>query len=115
MVEGVRFLHASGLQLGSPLFGVGGLPYDLRSIMVNARYRAAARIFAAAIEAQVDFVLLSGDVLGETALAPRSCWFQSASLHVRRRRSMLPGGRTAGIRTPVRSAARRGRHLPEAE
>jgi DNA repair protein SbcD/Mre11 len=77
-VDGVRFLHAGELYLGAPLFGVGGLPYHLRSLMVNARYRAAERVFAAAIEQGVDFVLLVGNVLSESAAGPRPCWYLAA-------------------------------------
>lgn len=73
--HGLRFIHASELHLGAPLFGVGGLPYPLRTMMVNARYRAAERVFARAIESRVDFVLLVGNVLSESASGPRPCWF----------------------------------------
>lgn len=74
-VDGIRFLHASDLHLGAPLFGVGGLPYHLRSIMVNARYRAAQRMFDAAIAQQVDFIVLAGGVIAESAAGPRPSWF----------------------------------------
>lgn len=74
-VDGVRFLHAGELKLGSPLFGVGGLPYQLRSILADARYRAADRLFSAAISARVDFVLLVGGVLNEPGAGARPCWF----------------------------------------
>lgn len=77
-VDGVRFLHAGELNLGAPLFGVSGLPFDLRSNIVNARYRAAERVFATAIQQRVDFVLLVGGVLGEAATSPRACWFLAA-------------------------------------
>ncbi|MBL8851299.1 MAG: hypothetical protein JNG89_16575 [Planctomycetaceae bacterium] len=77
-VDGVRFLHAGELNLGAPLFGIGGLPYHLRTLMVNARYRAAERVFAAAIEQRVDFVLLAGNLLSESAAGPRPCWFLAA-------------------------------------
>ena len=77
-VDGVRFLHAGALNLGAPLFGIGGLPYHLRSLMVNARYRAAERVFAAAIAQRVDFVLLAGNVLNDADTSPRPCWFLAA-------------------------------------
>jgi len=74
-VEGVRFLHAGDLNLGAPLFGIGGLPYQLRSIIADARYRAAERLCSAAISSKVDFVLLVGGVVGESAAGPRPFWF----------------------------------------
>jgi DNA repair exonuclease SbcCD nuclease subunit len=74
-VEGVRFLHAGELNLGSPLFGIGGLPYQLRSIVADARYRAVERLCSAAIRSNVDFVLLAGGVVSESAGGPRPYWF----------------------------------------
>lgn len=74
-VEGVRFLHAGELNLGAPLFGIGGLPYQLRSIMADARYRAVERLCTAAINSHVDFVLLVGGVISESANGPRPYWF----------------------------------------
>lgn len=73
--QAVRFVHAAELNLGAPLFGVGGLPYPLRSLMVNARYRAAERMFSTAIDGHADFVLLTGGVISEAASGPRACWF----------------------------------------
>ena len=70
-----RFLHTSDFHLGSPLFGVSGLPSDLRHLMVDARYRAVERVFDVALEEQVDFLVVSGGVLGESATDPRCMWF----------------------------------------
>jgi DNA repair exonuclease SbcCD nuclease subunit len=85
VVDGLRFLHAGELNLGVPLFGVGGLPYHLRSMMVSARYRAAERVFAAAIEQRVDFVLLVGGVFGDSTTGPRASWFLAAQCEALRR------------------------------
>ena len=74
-VDGVRFLNAGELNLGAPLFGIGGLPYQLRSIMADARYRAVERLCTAAINSSVDFVLLVGGVISESASGPRPYWF----------------------------------------
>ena len=70
-----RFLHASDFELGTPIFGVAGLPADLRSLMATARYRAAERVFDAAIDENVDFVLLSGGIMGDLPRDSRGMWF----------------------------------------
>jgi DNA repair exonuclease SbcCD nuclease subunit len=71
----VRFLHASELRLGAPLFGVADLPPKLREAMIDARYRAAERVFDVALAEGVDFVVLSGGVLSDAAAGPRGLWF----------------------------------------
>jgi hypothetical protein len=71
----VRFVHAGELNLGAPLFGIGGLPFPLRSLMVNARYRAAERVFDTALQSNADFVLLTGGILCASGGGPRPCWF----------------------------------------
>jgi hypothetical protein len=73
--ETVRFLHASDLKLGAPLFGVAGLPANVRDCMINARYRAAERVFDVALAEGADFVVLSGNVISELGAGPRGLWF----------------------------------------
>ena len=73
--ETVRFLHASDLKLGAPLFGVAGLPGDLRQCLINARYRAAERVFDVALAEGVEFVVLSGGVMSDLGAGPRGLWF----------------------------------------
>jgi DNA repair exonuclease SbcCD nuclease subunit len=73
--ETVRFLHASDLKLGAPLFGVAGLPADLRDCMINARYRAAERVFDVALAEGAEFVVLSGNVISELGPGSRGLWF----------------------------------------
>lgn len=72
-VETLRFLHASELRLGAPLFGVADLHPTLQDILIDGRYRAAERIFDAALAEQVDFVVLAGGVC--PAADPRGMWF----------------------------------------
>lgn len=71
----VRFLHASELRLGAPLFGVADLPPQLRDAMIDARYRAAESVFDAALAEGVEFVVLSGGVLSDATAGPRGLWF----------------------------------------
>lgn len=57
------FLHASDLHLEQPILGVSEAPDWLRDRLLDAPIEAARRVFDAAVSRQVDFVLLSGDVL----------------------------------------------------
>jgi DNA repair protein SbcD/Mre11 len=57
------FIHASDFRLDTPCHGVAGLPADLQDCFVRSRYLAAQRVFDAAIEHEVDFVVLSGGLL----------------------------------------------------
>lgn len=63
MSASCRFLHASDLHLEQVPRGLGEVAERPRAALAEAPYRAAARIFDAAIEEEVDFVLLVGDVL----------------------------------------------------
>ena len=57
-----RFLHASDLHLEAPVCGVDEVPDHLHDLFLDAPFRAAERLFEAAIAERVDFVLLAGDV-----------------------------------------------------
>lgn len=70
----LRFLHTSDLNLGAPLFGVADLPRHLRDLMLDARDRAAERVFDTALTENVDFVVISGGVLGAPPRGPRGLW-----------------------------------------
>ena len=63
-----RFIHASDLQLDLPIAGVVDAPESLVELLVSAPMRAAERVFDAAIDQQVDFVVLSGNLVD-----PASC------------------------------------------
>lgn len=73
--ETVRFLHASDLALGAPLFGVAGLPFNVRQCLINARYRATERVFDVALAEGVEFVILSGGVMSQLGAGPRGLWY----------------------------------------
>ncbi len=70
-----RFLHASDLQLDVPLAGPVGLSASLRKRLAEAPYRSAEAVFTAAIEEQVDFVLLAGGALNLDQAAPSEVHF----------------------------------------
>jgi DNA repair exonuclease SbcCD nuclease subunit len=73
--ELIRFLHASDFHLEQPLYGMSAVPDHLRSLMVDAPYQAATRVFDSAILEHVDFVLLSGDIADLGAAGPRAIAF----------------------------------------
>lgn len=70
-----RFLHASDLHLEHVAGGLAEVPDHLRAALVDAAYRAAERVFDAAIKHRVDFVLLSGDVIEPSAAGARGIVF----------------------------------------
>ncbi len=67
----LRFLHASDLHLGRPLEGVAQVPAALRELFRDATYRALTRLVDHALAAQVDFVVLAGDVLDAESAGAR--------------------------------------------
>lgn len=71
----LRFLHASDLRLHEPLTGPIDPPEFLRTALVEAPYDAARRVFDAALENKVDFLLLTGDTVDYDAAGPRSLVF----------------------------------------
>jgi DNA repair exonuclease SbcCD nuclease subunit len=75
-----RFLHASDLHLERPLAGVTEAPDHLRSLFLEAPYQAAQRVFDAALQEQVDFVIFAGDVLDPALCGPRGAIFLSEQL-----------------------------------
>lgn len=59
--EPLRFIHAAGLLVDHQLRDVPPLPPAAREIVENATVSAFERVISAAIERNVDFVLLAGD------------------------------------------------------
>jgi hypothetical protein len=71
----LRFLHASDLRLHEPLTGPIDPPEFLRTALLEAPYDAARRVFDAALENKVDFLLLTGDTVDFDTAGPRSLVF----------------------------------------
>ncbi|MFG0297168.1 MAG: exonuclease SbcCD subunit D [Maioricimonas sp. JB045] len=69
-----QFLHAADLVLDAPVFGVADLPAAARDVLLDARYLAARRVFDVALESDVDFVVLAGNVL-DTGYGVRAAYF----------------------------------------
>lgn len=68
--ESFRFIHASDFHLETPLGDLDALPPQLREAMVEAPRRAAAAVFDAALADNIDFLVLSGDLLSPSAAGP---------------------------------------------
>lgn len=71
----LRFIHAGGLHLERPLSGVTEVPDHLRDLFVEAPYQAARRIFDAALDQRVDFVIVVGELLSPWGAGPRGALF----------------------------------------
>ncbi|MFK7735974.1 MAG: exonuclease SbcCD subunit D [Pirellulaceae bacterium] len=61
--ESFRFIHASDFHLERPMQDIYDLPEHLRQALVDAPWKAAESVFEHAILENVDFILLSGDLL----------------------------------------------------
>jgi DNA repair exonuclease SbcCD nuclease subunit len=70
-----RFLHASDLHLELPFQGLAEVPEHLQQRLLDAPFRAAKQVFEAAIAEQVEFVVLSGDVINPELAGPRAIMF----------------------------------------
>ncbi|QDV47859.1 putative metallophosphoesterase YhaO [Stieleria neptunia] len=68
--ESFRFIHASDFHLESPLGDLDELPPPLRDQMATAPHEAVKAVFAAALSNNIDFVVLSGDLLNPQAAGP---------------------------------------------
>lgn len=58
----LRFIHAADLHLDSPFKGMSALPERVRERVRESTFEALKELVAFAIQEQVDFVLVSGDV-----------------------------------------------------
>jgi DNA repair protein SbcD/Mre11 len=67
-----RFLHAADLHLDKPAAGVADAPGQLVDLLVDCPLLAGRRVFDAAIEHHVDFVVLSGDIVDLNRAGPRA-------------------------------------------
>ncbi len=70
-----RILHAADLHLDRAMVGIAEVPDHLRDALIDAPYVAAERVFDTALAEQVDFVVLSGDVVNVARANPRALAF----------------------------------------
>lgn len=73
--EPFRFLHSGDFRLHLPVAGLAEVPEHLRNTLIDAPYRAAERVFDAALSSNVDFVLLTGDLVDVRYSGPRGLVF----------------------------------------
>src|SRR6478752_2909144 len=70
-----RFLHAGGFLLDQPLRGLVEIPEPLADLLIDAPFSGAQRVFDAAVEERVDFVILNGDLIDLARPTARSIAF----------------------------------------
>lgn len=70
-----QFLHAADLHLDDPVEGLGEAPARLADLVIDCPLNAARRLFEAAVQHRVDFVVLSGDVVDLRRRWPREMAF----------------------------------------
>lgn len=73
--ESFRFIHASDFHLERPMQDVLDLPDHLRRTLVDAPWKAAAAVFEHAVVENVDFVVLSGDLLNPVSAGAQGAAF----------------------------------------
>jgi DNA repair exonuclease SbcCD nuclease subunit len=61
-MKAFRFMHAADLHLDSPFVGMARIPQGIRESLRQSTFAALANMVTLAIQEQVDFVLISGDV-----------------------------------------------------
>jgi hypothetical protein len=83
-----RFVHASDLHLEQPPGGVAEIPEALRELFIEAPYAAAEQIVDTALAEEVEFVVLSGDVLQAQQTGPRGPLFWAAQCERLRERGI---------------------------
>lgn len=73
--ESFRFIHASDFHLERPLQDILDLPDHLQRTLVEAPWKAAEAVFEHAVVENVDFVVLSGDLLNPNATGAQGLAF----------------------------------------
>jgi exonuclease SbcD len=73
--ESFRFIHAGDFHLEAPLGDLDTLPPHLREAMANAPRRAAEAVFQAAMADNIDFLVLSGDLISPPSAGPHGMSF----------------------------------------
>ncbi|NQT39628.1 MAG: DNA repair exonuclease [Planctomycetes bacterium] len=70
-----RFVHAGDFHLEQPPGGVREVPDHLRELFIESPYWAAERVFETVLAEEVDFLVLSGDLLDPLRTGPRGPLF----------------------------------------
>ncbi len=86
--ESFRFIHASDFHLERPLQDVLDLPEHLQKTLVEAPWKAAEAVFEHAIIENVDFVVLSGDLLNPSTCGAAGISFLLEQFELLRERNI---------------------------
>ena len=70
-----RFVHAADFHLEMPPFGLMEIPDHLEELFLEAAFASAQRVFDTALAEEVDFLILSGDLLRCRHTGPRGPLF----------------------------------------
>ncbi|SFE26340.1 metallophosphoesterase family protein [Alteribacillus iranensis] len=74
-MEHVRFIHAADMHIGSPISVAKGSPYYIKELLQDSIYIAFTNLVRDAIDYDVDFVILAGDLFDQTNRGIRSQLF----------------------------------------
>jgi DNA repair exonuclease SbcCD nuclease subunit len=61
-MKAFRFLHTADLHLDSPFIGMAAIPEGIRDHLRQSTFAALANLVELAIQQEVDFILISGDI-----------------------------------------------------
>ncbi|MGG0719224.1 DNA repair exonuclease [Robertmurraya massiliosenegalensis] len=61
-MENVKFIHGADLHIDSPMLGLQSLPNAIFKRILESTFRAVEHLVSAAIQHQVDFIILAGDL-----------------------------------------------------
>ncbi|ANA78641.1 DNA repair exonuclease [Paenibacillus glucanolyticus] len=67
-----RFIHTADLHLDSPFIGISGLDDSLRSFVQDSTFRALDQLVRLAMDQQVDFIVISGDIYDSSNISLRA-------------------------------------------
>ena len=73
--ESFRFIHTSDFHLERPLQDILDLPEHLKRTLVEAPWKAAEAVFEHAVLENVDFIVLSGDILNPVSTGAQGIAF----------------------------------------
>ncbi|WP_129045192.1 metallophosphoesterase family protein [Companilactobacillus metriopterae] len=62
----MKFIHAADLHLDTPFTGISKYSLEVQNKLKKSTYSAAKKIFETALEENVDFIILAGDVFDNT-------------------------------------------------
>ena len=80
MSNTVRFIHSADLHLGSPLKTLETMSKTLRQTLQEASFQAVKKLVDSALDLEVDFLLLSGDIYDRDARSVKANEFLAGQI-----------------------------------